>query len=53
MSVVVDYDKSITARSLLKQTGIARFLATPGITEIKVVAPRGDLDREPRRLATT
>lgn len=47
MSVVIDHDKSITARSLLKQTGITRFLATPGITEIKVSRP-GEIWTESR-----
>ena len=39
MTTVLDYDKSTTVRSLLKQTGIAQFLSTPGITEIKVNRP--------------
>ncbi|MHA6823908.1 P-type DNA transfer ATPase VirB11 [Ralstonia pseudosolanacearum] len=47
MSVVLDYDKSTTVRSLLKQTGIARFLSAPGITEVKVSRP-GEIWTESR-----
>ncbi|MCK4140081.1 P-type DNA transfer ATPase VirB11 [Ralstonia pseudosolanacearum] len=47
MSVVLDYDKSTTVRSLLKQSGIARFLSTPGITEVKVSRP-GEIWTESR-----
>jgi len=39
MSVSLEYDKSVTVRSLLKQTGIARLLNVPGITEIRVNRP--------------
>lgn len=47
MSAVLDYDKSTTVRSLLKQTGIARFLTTAGVTEIKVNRP-GEIWTESR-----
>lgn len=47
MTDVLEHDKSTTVRSLLKQIGIARFLATPGITEIKVNRP-GEIWTESR-----
>jgi len=47
MTTVLDYDKSTTVRSLLKQTGIAQFLDTPGVTEIKVNRP-GEIWTESR-----
>lgn len=47
MTDVLEHDKSTTVRSLLKQLGVARFLATPGITEIKVNRP-GEIWTESR-----
>jgi len=39
MNTVPDYDRSTTVRSLLKQTGIAKFIDTLGITDVKVNRP--------------
>ncbi|MGY2492837.1 P-type DNA transfer ATPase VirB11 [Cupriavidus sp. CP313] len=38
-SVVVDYDQSVTVRSLLRASGLAHFMETPGITEIAINRP--------------
>jgi len=47
MTTALEHDKSTTVRSLLKQMGIARFLATPGVTEIKINRP-GEIWTESR-----
>ncbi|MEX4004143.1 P-type DNA transfer ATPase VirB11 [Paraburkholderia sp. EG285A] len=38
-SIVLPYDKTITVRSLLKQTGIIRHMKTEGVTEVVVNRP--------------